>query len=76
MVCNSIYRANFFAKHTGNIAGCVYCNGIEAACKASRLRTNSHTSATLNAGVPANIKNNSFFCTHHQIFLYAESGLK
>jgi len=59
------YGTNLFAKHTGNIAGRIYCNGVEAGGKAGFLRANRHAGAALYTGIPSNVKNNRLLCTHH-----------
>jgi hypothetical protein len=56
---NRTYRANSFAKHAGNIAGCMNRNGIERTDDTSFLRANNHTGARFNAGIPTNEINDS-----------------
>ena len=67
-VRDSAYGTNCFAMHAGDIAWLVYCDGIKAADEARFLGAHGHTGAAINAGVPADRKNNSFFCAHRLYF--------
>jgi len=62
---NRAYRTNIFAHHTRNIARRIHCNGIKIADKIHRLRANCYTRATMNTGIPANVKDNRFVFTHY-----------
>jgi hypothetical protein len=56
---NRTYRANHFAKHAGNVAGCINRNGIEQTDETCFLRAYSHTGFTFNAGISPNEINDS-----------------
>lgn len=60
-MCNSAYRTNGFAVHTGNIARLVDSNGVEGTGKPLWLRANGYTGTAFDAGVPINSKQYSRF---------------
>lgn len=57
-------RANIFADHTRDVAGRVHRNGIKIADEIDRLWANRHARATIDTGVPANLKKNGFIFCH------------
>jgi len=58
--------ANRFTGHASNVAWRVYSNSVEGRDEARFMRTNSYTSATMDAGVPPDLKNNWFLFRHGQ----------
>lgn len=58
---NRRHRANVFAHHAGNVARGVHGDGIKFADKINRLRAHGNAGTALDAGVPADLKEDGFF---------------
>ena len=67
---NRTHRADIFTQQAGNITGPAHSDGVKGADKPCFLGADCHTGAAIDAGIPANIKNDRFFFAH--IFLYSE----
>jgi hypothetical protein len=61
---NRTYRANIFANQTSNNTRCIHRNGIKGADETSIVRTDGYASATIDAGIPTDLKNDGGAFTH------------
>ena len=73
-VGDGINRADGLTKQAGDVTGAVYRNRIEGAHEACLLGADRHTGPAVDAGIPADAKQDGLLLTH--IFLNSEVGLK
>ena len=69
---NSADRANVFASHAGNIARCVHGDGVEVADKAGTLRAYGDAGPAMDAGIPADLKDEGRFVIHAKVLVTAQ----